>query len=57
MKGKHQFDSYDEFIKAMVESKEQYEKRYLTMSFKEKIEVLARIQKKVDFMRGLRVMP
>ena len=52
MKGKHQFDSYDEFIKAVVESKEEYEKRYLTMSLKEKMEVLARIQKKVDFMRG-----
>ncbi|GEM_PF-1801469 len=55
--GKYQFESYDEFIKAVAESKEQYRAGYKTMSYKEKIRQIVRLQKKMYLLGRMKFRP
>ena len=51
------YRSPEDLIKKVRESKEQYEKEYLSMSFMDKLRVLARLQKKAYTMGQLKVKP
>jgi hypothetical protein len=51
------YASADEMILKVQESKEEYEKKYLTMSFMDKLRVLVRLQKKAYLMGQLKVKP
>ncbi len=49
--------SVEHMILKVQESKENYEKKYLTMSFMDKLRVLVRLQKKAYLMGQLNVKP
>jgi len=51
------YDSIEDMIVEVRESKEEYEKKYLTMSFMDKLRVLVRLQKKAYLMGQLKVKP
>ncbi len=51
------YDSIEDMIVEVRESKEEYEKKYLTMSFMDKLRVLVRLQKKAHLMGQLEVKP
>lgn len=54
---KTQFDSYEEFIKAVCESKEQYEEQRWNLTFEEKLKLLVKLQEKAYAAGKLRVKP
>jgi hypothetical protein len=51
------YKSVDDMLRKVQESKEEYEKKYLSMSFKNKLRVLVRLQKKAYMMGQLKVKP
>ena len=51
------YRSAEVMIKNVRESKEQYEKGYLSMSFMDKLRVLVRLQEKAYFMGKTRFKP
>lgn len=51
------YNSADDMLLRVQESKESYEKKYLTMSFMDKLRVLVRLQKKAYLMGQLKVKP
>ncbi len=51
------YDSIEDMIVEVRESKEEYEKNYLAMSFMDKLRVLVRLQKKAYLMGQLKVKP
>lgn len=51
------YKSVDDMLRKVQESKEEYEKKYLSMSFKDKLRVLVRLQKKAYMMGQLKVKP
>lgn len=51
------YASPDEMILKVRESKDQYEKSYLAMSFMEKLRVMVRLQRKAYLMGKLNVKP
>ncbi len=51
------YTSAEDMILKVKESKEDYEKKYLTMSFMDKLRVLVRLQKKAYLMGQLKVKP
>jgi hypothetical protein len=54
---KHQFDSYEEFIRAMSESKAAYEAKRSQLSWREKLKILVKLQEKAYAAGKLRVKP
>ena len=51
------YNSAEDMLLRVQESKEAYEKKYLTMSFMDKLRVLVRLQKKAYLMGQLEVKP
>ncbi len=51
------YKSPEDMILKVRESKEEYEKSYLNMSFMDKLRVLVRLQKKAYMMGQLKVKP
>ncbi|MBM2840496.1 MAG: hypothetical protein HW412_1024 [Bacteroidetes bacterium] len=51
------YKSVDDMLRKVQESKDEYEKKYLSMSFKDKLRVLVRLQKKAYMMGQLKVKP
>jgi hypothetical protein len=51
------YNSVEDMILKVRESKDEYEKNYLTMSFMDKLRVLVRLQKKAYLMGQLKVKP
>jgi len=51
------YGSLDDMVSRIQESKEEYEKTYLTMSFMDKLRVLVRLQKKAYALGQLKVKP
>ena len=51
------YKSPEDMILKVRESKEEYEKSYLNMSFMDKLRVLVRLQKKAYLMGQLKVKP
>jgi hypothetical protein len=51
------YDSVEEMMLRVRESKEAYAAKYLGMSFMDKLRVLVRLQKKAHFMGKLKVKP
>jgi hypothetical protein len=54
---KYQFDSYDEFIKAVAESKAEYRAQYRNLSYKEKIRQIVRLQQKAYLLGRMKFKP
>jgi hypothetical protein len=54
---KKKYKSVDDMLRKVQESKEEYEKKYLSMSFKDKLRVLVRLQNKAYMMGQLKVKP
>jgi hypothetical protein len=53
----YKFQSFDEFIQAVAESKEKHRTRYRTLSYKEKIQQVVRLQKKAYVLGRLKFKP
>ena len=51
------YNSVEDMVLKVRENKEEYEKKYLTMSFMDKLRVLVRLQKKAYAMGQLKVKP
>lgn len=53
----HRFNSYDDFLRAVKESKAEYEKKRHQLSWEEKLELLVKLQEKARFAGKLNVPP
>ncbi|MFN0159129.1 MAG: hypothetical protein ACKVRP_13790 [Bacteroidota bacterium] len=54
---KHQFNSHEEFIRAVSDSKAEYDKKRLHLSWEEKLKILVKLQQKAYAAGKLSVKP
>jgi hypothetical protein len=57
MAGSHRFDSPDDHIRRVSESKEEYGRKRKRLTFEEKLRILVKLQEKAYFMRKTRFKP
>ena len=57
MGGSHRFDSADDHIRRVWESKEEYARKRKGLTFEEKLRILVKLQEKAYFMGKTRFKP
>lgn len=53
----HRFESYDDFIRSVSESKMEYNRKRMRLPWKEKLKILVKLQEKAYAAGKLRVKP